>query len=196
MSRRQLLWILTGALLLALLALNFLNFRAARSATETTHSLSVYRAGERLPDNMAPGFPLSFVVSGEEQLASALTDALQAELEQLPNVGTVTAVSSSDQNQNAPLLLVDLNPDRLWTPFYGRATVEAQLFYAYDGDAPWPLDEAVVFDVSPALKADGQFTTVDTTWGLLSKPAYTEHLAQALAQQIATAMQDQVLAAP
>ncbi|HSM56927.1 MAG TPA: hypothetical protein VK879_12320 [Candidatus Sulfomarinibacteraceae bacterium] len=196
MSRGRLLIVVAGILVAFALIINFLNFHAARSTTETNHSLSVYRVGERLPDSMAPGFTLSFAVSGEEQLASALTDALQAELEQLPNVGAVTAVSTFEQNQAAPLLLVDLNTDRLWTPFYGRATVQAQLFYAYDGDAPWPLDEAVVFEVSPALKADGQFTTVDTTWGLISKPAYTDHLAQALAQQIAAAMQDQVLAAP
>jgi hypothetical protein len=96
------------------------------------------------------------------------------------------------QNGQAPLLLVDFVSDRLWTPFYGRATVQAQIYYAYDGDAPWPLDEPVVFRTSPAVKADGEFTLVDTTWGLISKPAYNENLAQALAMAIADALQADV----
>lgn len=196
MSKRQLWWVVAGALLLALLALNFLNFRAAHSVTETNHSLGIYRAGERLPDSMTPGFTLSFAVSGDEQLAAALGTALGPELERLPSVGAAIAISDAQRATAGPLLVVDTNVERLWTPLYGQATVDAQLFYAYDGDAPWPLDEAVVFEVSPALKADGQFTLIDTTWGLISKPAYTEHLAQALAEQIAAALQDQILAAP
>lgn len=196
MSRRQLWWITAGAIVLFLLALNFLNFRAARSTTETDHTLSVYRVGEEAPESMAPGFTLAYTVNGEEALATALTDALQAQLEQIPAVGTATPVASAQQPDAAPLLLVDVTADRLWTAIYGRATVQAQLFYAYDGDAPWPLDEAVVFEVSPALKADGEFTLVDRSWGLISRPAYTEHLAQALAEAIAGALQGQVFTAP
>jgi hypothetical protein len=191
-------WLPIGGILLILLSLttlNFLNFRIAKSTTEVNHTLSTYRSGERLPDNMTPGFTLSYAVSGDEQMAEALAATLQLALADQTSVGTATAVSSSPSDKQAPFLLVDLSSsDRLWTPVYGQATVKAQIYYAYDGDAPWPLDEPVVFRVSPAVKADGEFTVVDTTWGLISKPAYYEHLAQALAEDISNALQDDAFA--
>jgi len=107
-----------------------------------------------------------------------------------------TAVSAASSNQPAPFLLVEVVPDRLWTPIYGRATVNAQIYFAYDGDASRPLDEPVHLQVSPAIKADGEFTLVDNSWGLISKPAYTDHLAQALAEEIAAALQDDVFRMP
>lgn len=145
---------------------------------------------------MAPGFTLTFSVTGDEALARVLTPDLEEQLEAMPSVGAATAVPASQQNEAAPFLLVELSPERLWTPFYGRATVNAQVYFAYDGDAPWPLDEAVVFDTSPAVKAHGEFTVVDTSWGLISKPAYNEHLARALAKAVATALEEQVLTLP
>ncbi|MGD8804821.1 MAG: hypothetical protein PVH65_03180 [Chloroflexota bacterium] len=182
-------WILAGALVALLLALNFLSFRVAQSKTETNHSLSTYRSGETLPDSMASGFRLWLVVDGQDQLAEALAQALQVELERNTAVDSVTIATDLPEPGAGPVLLVDLTSDRLWTPPYGRATLAAQVFFAYNGDAPWPLDEPVVFRVSPAVKADGEFTVEDTTWGLVSKPAYTEHLAQALAQDVAAALQ-------
>jgi hypothetical protein len=189
LRQNRIWWILVGGLVILLLALNFLNFRVARSRTEENHSLSTYRTGESLPDSMASGFRLSLVVDGQDQLAEAVATALQAELEENTTVDSVTITTDTPDSGASPVLLVDLASDRLWTPVYGRATLTAQLFFAYDGDAPWPLDEPVVFRVSPAVKADGQFTIEDTTWGLISKPAYSEHLAQALADAMATALQ-------
>jgi hypothetical protein len=107
-----------------------------------------------------------------------------------------TALPGLPPNKPAPFLVIDLSSDRLWTPFYGRATVKAQLYYADDGDAPWPLEEPVVFRESPAVKASGEFTLVDTTWGLIAKPAYTRRLAQMLAQAIASALQNDVFRLP
>lgn len=193
MSKRQKTgWLIVGALLLLLVLLNFVSFWAARSTTEANHTLSTYRLGEALPQNMLPGFTLYYAVSGEDQLSAAL----QTVLEDQTSVGTATAVSAASSNQPAPFLLVEVVPDRLWTPIYGRATVNAQIYFAYDGDAPWPLDEPVHLQVSPAIKADGEFTLVDNSWGLISKPAYTDHLAQALAEEIAAALQDDVFRMP
>lgn len=193
MSRqRKIWWLAVGALLLFVLALNFLNFRAARSTTETNHSLSTYRAGETLPDSMTYPFTLSYAVTGEDLLGGALTTALQAELEGATAVDTATIMTDPQEGIPGPILLIDLASDRTWTPFYGNTTLKVQIYYAYNGDAPWPLDEPVVFRDSPAIKADGEFTVVDTTWGLLSKPAYNEYLAQTLAERIAAALQDDV----
>lgn len=155
--------------------------------------LSTYRTGETLPDNMKPGFTLSYVVTGADQMATALATALQEELETQTSVGTAEDASNlSQQNKHAPYLLVELSSDRLWTPVYGRATLEAQIYYANDGEAPWPLEEPVVFSVSPAVKADGEFMVVDSTWDLISKLTYTERLAQALAEEITGGLQNDV----
>lgn len=197
MSGRRRTWVLlTGALLLLLLAFNFLNFRVAQSSTRVEHTLSTYRTGQTLPQNMTSGFRLHYRVDGEGRLARALAEALKAALETKAPVGAATQVAPGAQLNAAPLLLVEIAPERLWTPFFGRATVTAQLFFAYDGDAPWPLDEAMVFKVSPAVKADGTFTLTDSSWGLLSKAAYDEHLAQALADDIVVALQDDVFRRP
>lgn len=198
MTSRQRTWaILIAILILILLALNFLNFRAAQSATEVDHNLSTYRTGQTLPDSMAPGFTLNYAIRGEQATVEALTEALQDELEALPNIGAATPLTlDRAQTRGAPFLLVDLTSDRLWTPFYARATLTAQIYYAYDGDAPWSLDEPVVFDISPAVKADGEFTVTDRTMGLISRPAYHQHLAQSLASDIAAALQNDVFSRP
>lgn len=196
MTPRQRTWAaIIAALILIILAFNFLNFRAAQSATEVNHSLSTYRAGETPPDSMAPGFTINVAIRGEPAIAAALTDALQEQLEAQPNVGGVTPLSlDRARDRGEPLLVVDLISDRLWTPLYARTTLTAQLFFAYDGDAPWPLDEPVVFDVSPAVKADGEFIVTDRTMGLISRPGYHHHLAHSLASDIAAALHNDVFA--
>jgi len=194
--QRTIWWLGAGILLLFLLALNFLSFQLARSITGTDYSVSTYRSGADAPKNMAPGLTLYYRVNGEGQVAAELETALHDELAQLPSAAAVMPLSESIQNQPAPLLQVDLALDRLWTPVYARATLTAQIYFAYDGDAPWPLDEPIVLQESPAVKADGEFTLVDTTWGLISKPAYTEHLAQALAEAIAKALDADVFPTP
>lgn len=196
-TRQRTLVLLIAALILIILAFNFLNFRAAQSATEVNHTLNTYRTGQRLPDSMAPGFTLNVAIRGEPAIVEALTEALQEQLEAQPNVGTATSLAlDRAQVRGEPVLLADLTSDRLWTPVYARATLNAQIYYAYDGDAPWPLDKPVVFDVSPAIKSDGEFVVTDRTMGLISKPAYHRHLAQSLASDIAAALQDDVFTRP
>lgn len=188
-SRRKALILLLAAFLL-LVAFNFLNFHVMQSSTNVEHTLSTYRTGQTTPPSMAGSFRMHYRVDGEGRLARALAEALKTELEMNSSVAAATQVAAGAQLTEAPLLLVQVTPERLWTPVYGRATVTAQIFFAYDGDAPWPLDEPVVFEVSPAVKADGAFTLTDSSFGLISKPAYEQHLAQALAADIVTALQN------
>lgn len=197
MSGKRTTWFLIIAILVLLvLALNFLSFHAAQSNTSVEHTLGTARAGETLPENMAPGSHLYYVVRGEEALAADLRTALKGALEALPNIDTATDISGMAQEQRAPLLLVELTPDRLWTPVYARASVSALVYFADDGAAPWPVNDPINLDTSPAVKASGEFTLTDSSWGLISKPAYSAHLADALAQRIATALQDDVYKDP
>lgn len=197
MSGKRLTWILLIVILVLLaLALNFLDFHMAQSNTRVEHTLGTARAGDTLPQNMGPGATLYYAVRGEEQLAAAMRAALKRELEALPEVGTATDISGMAEESRAPLLLVELAPERLWTPVYGRASLSAQVYYAFDGDAPWPTGEAIVLEDSPAVKASGEFTLTDNSWGLISKPAYSAHVADALAQDIAAALQSDVYKDP
>jgi hypothetical protein len=193
-TRYRWLWLTLGALFLLLLAFNFLNFRLARSNTEVNSSFSTIRAGDTLPESMTPGFTQLYLINGDEQFAEKLGAALEEQFEGTI-VGTTTAVQAG-RSVNAPFLIVELAPSRLWTPLYGRANVEAQIYYAHDGDAPWPLDEPLIVESSPAIKGSGEFALVDRTWGLLSKPGYYEHLAQALAEKIVAALQNDIFTLP
>lgn len=193
MSGNRLTWVLVIVLLVLIgLALNFLDFQIAQSTTQVSHDLGTARAGEALPGNMAPGQRLYFVVRGEDAVAQALRVALEEALEQTRAIGEATDVSGLQTEQRAPLLLVEPAPQRLWMPVYGEATVTVQVYFAYDGDAPWPLSQPMVLEESPAVMASGEFVLTDTSWGLLSKPAYTRHLAQALAEAIAAALEADV----
>lgn len=194
-STRKALILLLAAFLL-LVAFNFLNFHVMQSGTNVEHTLSTYRMGETLPPAMAGNFRMHYHVDGEGRLARALAQALKTELEMKTPVAAATQVAAGAQLDEAPLLVVQVTPERLWTPFYGRATVTAQIFFAYDGDAPWPLNEVVSFEVSPAVKADGAFTLTDSSFGLISKPAYEQHLAQALAEDIVAALQNDAFRSP
>ena len=178
-------------LLLLLLAFNFLSFQLASSRTESGFTLSTYRLGETAPATMSSGFSLVYTVTGSDPMSQAVADAL-ADALAATEVGQATAVANLD-GVTGPALLVTLDKqERLWTPVYGRANLTAVVYYAYDGQAPWPLDEAVHLTESPAVKADGEFTISDTTWGLLSRPGYQDHLAAALAQAIAGGLQQDV----
>ena len=197
MSKRQKPWgLLFVVFLLLLLVFNFLTFRLVQSNTRVEHMLSTYRMGETLPQNMTGPFRMHYRVEGEGRLSRALAEALETELETQTSVGAAVEVAAGAQLAEAPMLYVDLTPRRLWTPFFGRASVTAQVFFAYDGEAPWPLGEVVQLTVSPAVKADGTFNLADASFGLLSKPAYDEHLAQALAEAIGAALQNDVFRSP
>ena len=194
-SRLSGVWLIVGGLAVLMIALNFLNFRVARSASEAEHSLSTYRSGEEQPAVMNPGFELALYVEGEDSVSQALPVLLVEQLE-ATTVGQVRVVGDlSGVTEPALLVQVDVQ-QRLWTPVYGRAEVTAEVFFAYDGDLPWPRDEAVVLDESPAVLADGNFSVADTTWGLLSRPAYSEHLAELLAQEIAAGVGQDVFQRP
>jgi hypothetical protein len=122
--------------------------------------------------------------------------ALQDTLANNTAAGSVVIVDETANAGVAPLLLVQLSPDHVWSPVFAKATVTVQLFYASDGVAPWPLNEPVTMTDSPVVKADGVVTVIDESWGLISRSAYTDHLAAAIAEAVATALQDDVFTLP
>ena len=53
-----------------------------------------------------------------------------------------------------------------------------------------------MLEESPAVKAGGEFTLTDSSWGIISKPSYNTILARALARDIAAALQNDVYKDP
>lgn len=185
---------LFGGLLLFIGLLNVVPLYAASSQTETDTSLGTGRSGETLPANMGPGFTLYYQVEGGAPLATTVREALPQALAET-SVGQ--AKVASDLNAAAPpRLYIDLDVgERFWTPVYGRAEVTARIFFASDAEVPWPADDPMIFEHSPEIQAEGEVTVRDTTWGVLSKPAYNRLLGEALAEAIAAQLQQDVFRA-
>lgn len=190
-NRNLLLAGLVVALLLFIVLMNFVPLYAATSRTETNATMEVGRSGGSLPPNMEPGFTLLFQVEGPPELAEAVSKELPGALAET-SMGEATAVPDLNA-AGGPRLLITLDiEDRLWTPVYGHAQVTARITLANVADVPWPQDEPMILTESPEIQAKGEITVKDTTWGLVSKPAYTRLLGQALAEGIGAKLQNDV----
>ncbi|MDX1612895.1 MAG: hypothetical protein R3300_01220 [Candidatus Promineifilaceae bacterium] len=194
--KRAIIGVGLGLLLLSIPLLLLVNFHLASSRTETAHSFSVYRAR---PDGAAPAAvaSLAYGVNGDEAetLAAALSTALSEEL----SVGQTAARPAEPGH---PYLLVEIEQaDVRWTPVWAAAEVVARVSYASTGDMVWRHQETVIMSrqegdpVDAVVKARGDFEVDDESWGLLSRPAYYDRLADALAAEIEKALQTQVLQA-
>lgn len=192
MNKKTSWLIVIAVLFLVLLALNFLNFHLASSQTESSVSLGTARSGETLPQNMAAPFNLSYQISSSERLAEPLQQALQAELSALATVLEAEPVTDGvPARPGQPLLLVDITTDNfVWTPFYAQATLTTAVYFASDGEISWQPGGVIVLEASPLIKSEGTFRMTDRSWGIISKPAYAQHLSQELAKSIAASLPD------
>jgi hypothetical protein len=191
-------FMVVGALILALLAFNFLNFHAAGSRNHSNFSLGTARSGDALPAGMDVPFRLAYQVRGADRLVEPLADALQTELSGLPTVlEAVPVAERAAAEAGAPLLVVEVSADPyFWTPFYARGTATAVVYFGSEGDVAWQSGDPLVLETSPAIKSEGDFTLEDSSWGLISKPAYAQHVSDALAKSIAAGLQREVFTLP
>jgi hypothetical protein len=192
-------WIVASVtLILLLLAFNYLDFYAASSRSNSNFSLSTARSGDMLPTGMAAPFKLTYQVRGADRLVEPLAEALLAELNNLPAIlEAVPVAEQAEFEANTPLLVVEVDVDSFfWTPFYARGMATAGVFFGSEGDVAWQSGDALVLETSPAIKAEGDFTLEDTSWGLVSKPAYVQHMSNALAKSIAEGLQKDVFTLP
>ncbi len=195
MSKKYKWLLFVGILLIVLVAFNFLSFQIMGSNTTSEFSLATGRAGDALPPNMTAPFTIMYQVTGAARLVEPLQEALPVELAALPTV--LEARPAADDGQGNPLLVVEVTIDPyLWTPFFARGTATAVIYFASAGEITWQRNETLLFETSPAIKADGEFTLTDRSWGLISKPAYAQHLSAALGQSIAEGLQKDVFTFP
>lgn len=197
MKNRTLQWIAIGGVLLLVAAVFLLNFQLMGSSNVINVGMNTYRTGNSLPEAMTPDFALNFTVDANPALEAALTRQLRDALAQTSQVGKVAALEAVPAGADQPFLLVEIEQSRVvWTPFYAQAELRAVVFYDYDGDVPWPRDGVVMMDDSPVIQADGEFTLSDRSWGLISWPAYADHLGGELARAIAEQLEQDVFTLP
>lgn len=186
------LWAIIIGVVLFLLASLTVDFRFARSETTSEHQQSTYASGETLPENMTGQETLAYSVEGDDAIARALVLALEERLEGLPSVGDAGWQDGLPGGDSLVLVVEVESSSIRWTPFYSRATVQAEMAFASDGDLSFRGTTPVVFDSreGPVVKADGEYSVRDRSWGWLSLPGYHRHLAEQLAEEIARGLSD------
>ena len=185
--------LLTSIILVALLAASFLllDFQIAHSQNRINSNVSTYAAslqkGERLPPNR----PLAVYVSGTGALASTFRQELVQRLQTSPEFSNVDLHSSPIETMDKPVLRVEIIQEAItWTPLYGKASPTFQVAFASDGDITWRNTGTVFMsnDMGPVVRLQGTFEQADSTFGLLSRPAYMRLLSESAAEQIVNSL--------
>jgi hypothetical protein len=192
LSRRRILLAVLLALVLAAGAFTTLDFRALDSQTATDASVTTTQGNQAT----APlEEPLQLVVLGGGPVAEGLGDELEAEL-----AGPFAAVNQSAapiQPWDGPVLVVGVTESAVqYNPVTPRARVQATYGFVGSGNATLATDFAT--GGSPPVDASrhpyvthGQVTVTDSSRGLVSLPAYRDHvrtrLAAALAESLTSA---------
>lgn len=185
-NRRLIASVLVMTLALLGGAMLLLNFKAASSQTRAEASVATATAGSA--EGVRPGAASLFLfVEGDDALESALRSELEAALSEGPRFAGVTVLDRTSVVDEYPALAVGISDhDVLWTPLYGRSMVVTRFSFASDrGNVSWRDESPLVIEADATVRSRGQIETRDETWGLISRPAYLEHLAQAAAVQVA-----------
>jgi hypothetical protein len=181
--------LLTYITLLVLLAAGFLllDFHAAHSQNRINSNVSTYaislQEGERLPPNQ----PLAVSITSSGALANAFRQELVQRLQASPEFSNVNLHSSPIETMGRPALRVEIIREAVtWTPVYGRADLTFQVSYASDSGVTWQDTETAIMsnEMGPVVRLNGTFEQADSTFGLLSRPAYMRLLSESAAEQI------------
>jgi hypothetical protein len=184
------------SILMAVTVLAFwqLPFRAAWSQTEAQRemeSFSLRPNGEVLPRDDR----LRVRVTGEggSRLTSSLEESLQEQLSDRPYSMDVSVLNGPADDPAFPFLLVELPElSGIWTPVFARTHLTARLVFTSNGDLSWRDDSPVRMtnERGAVFWMRGKIELEDHTRGLISLPAYREHLATEIAKQIAQAVDE------
>jgi hypothetical protein len=181
--------LLSSIALLVLLAASFLllDFHIAHSQNRINSSISTYATSLQKGEKLRPNQPLVVYVAGSGALASAFRQELVQRLQASPEFGNVKLHGSPIETMDQPVLRVEIVREAVtWTPLYGKASPTFQIAFASDGDVTW-RNKGTVFmpnDMGPVVRLQGTFEQVDSTYGLLSQPAYMRLLSESAAEQI------------
>lgn len=187
------LWILLGGIVLIGAAFLLLNFRAAASNTQTNKLTFTTDMGDNMPVSMQRKDKISMVLVGEGRLVSALRKALTEKLDKA-GLGEVELVEALEPAYPNPVLVVKVGGSGpIWTPFFAISQFSVHAGYASDGDSTFM--EGVEKTHTSIAKKDAanmyaEFEVNDRSLGLISRPGYHQYLADYLAQEIVTGLED------
>ncbi|MBX7257527.1 MAG: hypothetical protein K1Y02_14285 [Candidatus Hydrogenedentes bacterium] len=191
--------LLTAFVVFAMLTVNL---RVAMSTTNTNSTVSASNAfshGQTI-DLEGATRKICFHVNERVGLASTLSWEIREALRAAKRF-EIYLLNNEPEKDDHPLLLVEIeNPKILWTPVYGHATLDVKFVYATDTTDPAILQgnsDNLEPDSDPdkfQLRVRGTITISDSTKGLVTLPAYREHLtkdaAKAIVEGIVKAIDD------
>ena len=188
MKNKQ-LWMSVGGIVLLVAAFLSLNFRLAASSTRADR----FTITMKLPAPQQQNESIKMLVTGDGSLASALQEALLENLDQagLSGVEPVRELDAGDRN---PVLLVNVErPGPLWTPVFAMSRFRVQAGYASDGDTAFM--EAIEKTRTGTSRKNvanmyAEFDLNDRSLGLISRPGYHQFLADYLAREIVSTLQE------
>lgn len=169
------------------------NVRLTQSRTET----STTTAASRQPTGATvTSQTVHYQVKGDSPLARELA----AEL-------ATTLADAQPADSNEPLnLVVELEESRVqWTPFVSRATMVLLAGFSTNGDfafldaRPFAFRSAPEAAATPdagVVQAAIEITLSDRSTGLMSRPGYTDLVAESLAVALEDALQTQLFTMP
>jgi hypothetical protein len=191
MKNRQ-VWVLLAGVACFGAAFWFLNFRMAASNTQSEKNITTTSIGEGLPHLMQRRAKINLVLDGEGPLIVALQKALVSEVKNA-EIGDIELVQGMTPKHQGPVLIVKVgSPSLIWTPFFATSQFTVQAGYSSSGDTTFMGQTPVILDNrnGPALHMYGEYKVHDNSWGLISRPAYIQSLANYLAQQIVAALKE------
>jgi hypothetical protein len=184
--------LLLAGIAFLIVAFLFLNFRAAASHTEVEKNVMTAGIGEGLPDAMQRREKISLVLVGEGPLIDALQNFILTEMNQA-GIGDIDPVQQILTEYQNPVLVVKVEqPDVLWTPLFANSHFTIQAGYSSTGDTTLIGEPPVTVDNrhGAALNMYGEYTIRDRSWGLISRPAYHQSLADSLAREIVASLKE------
>jgi hypothetical protein len=189
---------LTLTVTLALVAAMLLvNASVATSETRADASISAASSRGNASIIVTPQPRLWLYVHGDDSVTDAFSDELQDRLNRVSAFAGITPIETPPTESNHPALAVGITErDILWLPIYGRAQVTVRFAYASDtGNVSWqsePVRDFVISGDAPVVRIHGKVTIIDTTRGIISRPAYLEHLGTALARETQARLEEEL----
>lgn len=190
------LLVLAAALMLLAAALLLLDFRAASSNTQLNSQMSTAKLESvPVPQNMR----VYVWIEEKDRLSTQLRDALLEELRATGRFDPLILASPKPGLLDYPLLRVWIErPGMSWTPVYAQADMKVRWGFStfnteidFEQDPP-RMDLQSTPDNSFIMMAYGNVQARDRTIGLVSLPAYWNHLARQGAQKIAAELADKL----
>ena len=177
-------------LIFALLGLGaiflWLNFKAARSMTKADQQVSTSSFGFEKGESVQAKEPLSVVVEGDDGLLNIVDRQIERNFLNGNQAGIILEKEVRTDIDHFQVVVDLKNNALIWTPFYARSQVEANFAFSSNGDLSWRDQDAIEFssEQGQAVAVRGSIQLSDTTYGLISRPAYLSYLSEEIVVRV------------